>query len=81
VKKPGSGAKEGYQPGEGEMDANRTEEVTSNPDKDSWQGEKPGTKPGDGASSEDRREPGKYKGFLERFHSEVQKHAAKPKDK
>ncbi len=43
-----------------------------NADEKSWQGQRPGEKQGDAASSDNRAEPGKYKGFWQRFSKEVQ---------
>ena len=80
--KPASGAKEGYQPGEGEKpDANKAEEYASNPDGKGWKAEKPGEKSGDGASNDGRTEPGKYKGFRERFEEELRKKTEESKSK
>ncbi|MCB9896251.1 MAG: hypothetical protein H6839_17610 [Planctomycetes bacterium] len=75
--KPSSGAKEGYQPGEGEKpDANKAEEYVNNTNDAGAQFEKPGEKTGTGASNDGKSEPGKYKGFRERFEEEVRKKAA-----
>lgn len=47
---------------------------------DSAQMDKKQMEMGDGASSEDRREPSKYKGFWEKFNREAQKVAGQKKD-
>ena len=76
-KKSSSGAKDSYSPGGGDNpDKNKSEEYAHGENKDGWHADHPGQTPGDGASSDERSEPDKYKGFRERFHKEIQK---KPK--
>ncbi|MCB9931966.1 MAG: hypothetical protein H6841_00930 [Planctomycetes bacterium] len=72
-KKPTKGAEEGYQPGEGEMKPeDKVEEYERGKDA-GFQAEKAGKDMGDGASSDDRRAPDKYKGFWEKFNRETRK--------
>lgn len=72
-KKPNKGAEEGYQPGEGEMDPNNKVEEYERGKEGGFQADKKAKEMGDGASSDERRAPDKYKGFWEKFNRETKK--------
>jgi hypothetical protein len=71
--KPSKGAEEGYQPGEGEMDPDEKVEEYERGKGSGFQAEKQGKETGGSASSEDKREPAKYKGFLRKWADETKK--------
>ena len=73
TKKPSKGAEEGYQPGEGEMDSDHKVEEYERGKGDGFQADKKNKDMKDGASSDEKREPGKYKNFWEKFNREVTK--------
>lgn len=77
--KPSKGAEEGYQPGEGEMDPNNQAEEYERGEGKGFQADKQGKDMGNGASSDDKSAPSKYKGFWEKFNKETQKKVAERK--
>lgn len=77
--KPTKGAEEGYQPGEGEMDPDHKAEEYKRGEGKGFQADKVGKDMGDGAGSDEKNEPSKYKGFWEKFNRETQKKLAERK--
>ena len=68
--KPNEGAKEGYEPGEGEMDRNDETEQFERGQGAGAQFEKKGKDMGAGASRDGTAEPSKYKGFWKKWAAE-----------
>jgi hypothetical protein len=76
---PSKGAEEQYNPGNGE---NKPEDKTGDfkrAEGEGFQTDKQGKDMQDASSSQDRREPGKYKGFWEKFAEESAKRAEQRK--
>ncbi|MCB9893430.1 MAG: hypothetical protein H6839_03165 [Planctomycetes bacterium] len=78
-KKPSKGAEEGYQPGEGEMKPEDKVEEYERAKEGGFQADKKNKDMKDGASSDDKREPAKYKDFWDKFNKEVTKKTAERK--
>lgn len=78
---PNKGAEDQYQPGDGDRDNNKDEkEDFERGEGEGFQAEKQGKDMGEGSSSRDRSEPGKYKDFWEKFNREIKKKIDDRKD-